>query len=304
MFGFFSNSIESLQKTVAKTTQALVGNVVDTVSEEEEFSEFVLEDMEDLLISADLGVNYAAELVDKLRNQTKIKPSVVKNYLKEEFSKTLNSAGSNQLSYKDNELNIYFITGVNGAGKTTLIGKLAYKFKQEGKKVLVAAADTFRAAAEEQLDIWSKRAGAEIVRHDKADPASVVYEAIQKAKSENIDVILVDTAGRLQNKFNLMEELSKIKAVIDKQAPQALRECILVLDANTGQNGLQQAKVFKESVNLTSVALTKLDGSAKGAIIIAIAKELSLPVKLIGVGEQMTDLKEFNSNDFIEALFD
>ena len=288
MFGFFSNSIESLKKTVAKTTQALVGNVVDTVSEEEEFSEFVLEDMEDLLISADLGVNYAAELVDKLRNQTKIKPSVVKNYLKEEFSKTLNSAGSNQLSYKDNELNIYFITGVNGAGK----------------KVLVAAADTFRAAAEEQLDIWSKRAGAEIVRHDKADPASVVYEAIQKAKSENIDVILVDTAGRLQNKFNLMEELSKIKAVIDKQAPQALRECILVLDANTGQNGLQQAKVFKESVNLTSVALTKLDGSAKGAIIIAIAKELSLPVKLIGVGEQMTDLKEFNSNDFIEALFD
>ena len=304
MFGFFSNSIESLKKTVAKTTQALVGNVVDTVSEEEEFSEFVLEDMEDLLISADLGVNYAAELVDKLRNQTKIKPSVVKNYLKEEFSKTLNSAGSNQLSYKDNELNIYFITGVNGAGKTTLIGKLAYKFRQEGKKVLVAAADTFRAAAEEQLDIWSKRAGAEIVRHDKADPASVVYEAIQKAKSENIDVILVDTAGRLQNKFNLMEELSKIKAVIDKQAPQALRECILVLDANTGQNGLQQAKVFKESVNLTSVALTKLDGSAKGAIIIAIAKELSLPVKLIGVGEQMTDLKEFNSNDFIEALFD
>lgn len=304
MFGFFSNSIESLKKTVAKTTQALVGNVVDTVSEEEEFSEFILEDMEDLLISADLGVNYAAELVDKLRNQTKIKPSVVKNYLKEEFSKTLNSAGSNQLSYKDNELNIYFITGVNGAGKTTLIGKLAYKFKQEGKKVLVAAADTFRAAAEEQLDIWSKRAGAEIVRHDKADPASVVYEAIQKAKSENIDVILVDTAGRLQNKFNLMEELSKIKAVIDKQAPQALRECILVLDANTGQNGLQQAKVFKESVNLTSVALTKLDGSAKGAIIIAIAKELSLPVKLIGVGEQMTDLKEFNSNDFIEALFD
>lgn len=304
MFGFFSNSIESLKKTVAKTTQALVGNVVDTVSEEEEFSEFVLEDMEDLLISADLGVNYAAELVDKLRNQTKIKPSVVKNYLKEEFSKTLNSAGSNQLSYKDNELNIYFITGVNGAGKTTLIGKLAYKFKQEGKKVLVAAADTFRAAAEEQLDIWSKRAGAEIVRHDKADPASVVYEAIQKAKSENIDVILVDTAGRLQNKFNLMEELSKIKAVIDKQAPQALRECILVLDANTGQNGLQQAKVFKESVNLTSVALTKLDGSAKGAIIIAIAKELSLPVKLIGVGEQVTDLKEFNSNDFIEALFD
>ena len=303
MFGFFSEKFNNLKETVAKTTQALVGNVVETVAEEEEFSEFVLDDMEDMLISADLGVNYAAELVDKLRNQDKIKPSVVKDYLKEEFTKTLNSAGDNVLSYKDNELNIYFITGVNGAGKTTLIGKLAYKFKEEGKRVLVAAADTFRAAAEEQLDIWSKRAGAEIVRRDGADPASVVYEAIQKAKNENFDVILVDTAGRLQNKYNLMEELSKIKGVIDKQAPDSLRECILVLDANTGQNGLQQAKVFKESVNLTSVALTKLDGSAKGAIILAIAKELSLPVKLIGVGEKMTDLKPFNSSDFIDALF-
>lgn len=303
MFGFFSEKFNNLKETVAKTTQALVGNVVETVAEEEEFSEFVLDDMEDMLISADLGVNYAAELVDKLRNQDKIKPSVVKDYLKEEFSKTLNSAGDNVLSYKDNELNIYFITGVNGAGKTTLIGKLAYKFKEEGKRVLVAAADTFRAAAEEQLDIWSKRAGADIVRRDGADPASVVYEAIQKAKNENFDVILVDTAGRLQNKYNLMEELSKIKGVIDKQAPDSLRECVLVLDANTGQNGLQQAKVFKESVNLTSVALTKLDGSAKGAIILAIAKELSLPVKLIGVGEKMTDLKPFNSSDFIDALF-
>ena len=303
MFGFFKNSFDNLKETVAKTTQALVGNVVETVAEEEEFSEFVLDDMEDTLISADLGVNYAAELVDKLRNQDRIKPSVVKNYLKEEFTRTLTSAGSNELSYKENELNIYFITGVNGAGKTTLIGKLAYKFREEGKRVLVAAADTFRAAAEEQLDIWSKRAGADIVRRDKADPASVVYEAIQKARNENYDVILVDTAGRLQNKYNLMEELSKIKGVIDKQAPDSLRECILVLDANTGQNGLQQAKVFKESVNLTSVALTKLDGSAKGAIILAIAKEMSLPVKLIGVGEKMTDLKQFNSSDFIEALF-
>lgn len=304
MFGFFSDRIEALKKTVSKTTQALVGNVVESVSEEAEFSDFVLDDMEDLLISADLGVRYSSELVDKLRNQTKIKPSVVKEYLKEEFTKTLNSAGSNELNYKSGELNIYFITGVNGAGKTTLIGKLAYKFKEEGKKVLIAAADTFRAAAEEQLDIWSKRAGADIVRRDKADPASVVYESIQKAKNDNYDVILVDTAGRLQNKYNLMEELSKIKSVIDKQAPESLRECILVLDANTGQNGLQQAKVFKDSVNLTSVALTKLDGSAKGAIIISIAKELGIPVKLIGVGEQMTDLKDFKSSEFIEALFD
>ncbi len=303
MFSFFSNSIENLKKTVSKTAQALIGNVVDTVSEEEEFSEFVLDDMEDLLISADLGVTYAAELVDKLRSQDKIKPSQVKNYLREQFTQVLNDAGSNKLNFSENSLNIYFIAGVNGVGKTTLIGKLAYKFKQEGKKVLVAAADTFRAAAEEQLDIWSKRAGADIVRRDKADPASVVFEAIQKARNENYDVILVDTAGRLQNKYNLMEELSKIKSVIDKNAPESLRECILVLDANTGQNGLQQAKVFKDAVALTSVALTKLDGSAKGAIVLAIAKEMNLPVKLIGVGEKMEDLKEFNSSDFIEALF-
>lgn len=303
MFKFFSEGFNNLKKAVSNTAQALVGNVVESVEQEEEFSEFVLDDMEDMLISADLGVNYAAELVDNLRDQNKIKPSDVKNYLKSEFLKTLEAAGSNNLNYTENALNIYFITGVNGVGKTTLIGKLAYKFKNEGKRVLIAAGDTFRAAAEEQLDIWSKRAGADIVRRDKADPASVVYEAIQKAKNENYDVILVDTAGRLQNKFNLMEELSKIKSVIDKNAPESLRECMLVLDANTGQNGLQQAKVFTEAVNLTSVALTKLDGSAKGAIVLAVAKELKLPVKLIGVGEKMEDLKDFNSEEFIEALF-
>ena len=303
MFGFFKDKFNNLKETVSNTAKVLVGNVVKSVENEEEFSEFVLDDMEDTLISADLGVGYASELVDKLRNQTKIKPSEVKKYLKDEFLKVLQDAGDNNLNYKENELNIYFITGVNGAGKTTLIGKLAYKFKQQGKKVLIAAGDTFRAAAEEQLDIWSKRAGASIVRRDKADPASVVYEAIEKAKGENYDVILVDTAGRLQNKFNLMEELKKIKSVIDKKAPEALRECILVLDANTGQNGLQQAKVFTEAVNITSVALTKLDGSAKGAIILAVAKELKLPVKLVGVGEKMEDLKEFNPDEFIEALF-
>ena len=303
MFKFFSDKFNNLKQTVSNTAQALVGNIVQTIGDEEEFSEFVLDDMEDLLISADLGVNYASELVDKLRNQDKIKPSEVREYLKNEFLKTLKEAGTNDLSYKDGELNIYFITGVNGAGKTTLIGKLAYKFKQEGKKVLIAAGDTFRAAAEEQLDIWSKRAGADIIRRDKADPASVVYESIQKAKDENYDVILVDTAGRLQNKFNLMEELAKIKSVIDKNAPENLRETMLVLDANTGQNGLQQAKVFRDSVNLTSVALTKLDGSAKGAIVLAVAKEFKLPVKLIGVGEKMEDLKNFDSTEFIDALF-
>ena len=299
MFNFF----DKLKTTVTKTAQSLVGNVVDAVSEEAEFSEFVLDDMEDLLISADLGVSYASELTDKLRKQTKIKPSQVKEFLQNEFLSILESAGSANLNY-ENGLNIYFITGVNGAGKTTLIGKMAYKFKQQGKKVLIAAGDTFRAAAEEQVDIWSKRSGADIVRRDKADPASVVYEAFQKAKNENYDVVLVDTAGRLQNKFNLMEELSKIKTVIDKNAPEALRESILVLDANTGQNGLQQAKIFKECVNLTAVALTKLDGSAKGAIVLAIAKELGLPVKLAGVGEKIEDLQNFDSTNFIKALFE
>lgn len=305
MFGFFKDKFDNLKQAVSNTAQSLVGNVLSNVDEaEEEYSEFALEDIEDTLIGADLGVSYAAELVDNLRAKKNAKPSELKNYLKEEFKKTLADAGSTNLNYNENELNIYFIAGVNGAGKTTLIAKMAYRFKQDGRKVLIAAGDTFRAAAEEQLNIWSERAGADIVRRDKADPASVVYEAIQKAKNENYDVILVDTAGRLQNKFNLMEELKKIKTVIDKQAPDALRESILVIDANTGQNGLQQAKVFSDSVNLTSVALTKLDGSAKGAIIIAIAKEMQLPVKLVGVGEKMEDLKAFDTEDFINALFE
>lgn len=300
---FFSLTFESLKKTIENTSQSLVSNVIKQVEQEEEFDEFILDDMEELLIKADLGVNTASSIVDKLRKQNSMKPSQVKEYLQNEFSDILAAAGSNTLNYKENELNLYFIVGVNGAGKTTLIGKLANRFKQQGKKVLVAAGDTFRAAAEEQLDIWSKRAGADIVRNDGADPASVVFDAIKKAKNENYDVILVDTAGRLQNKFNLMQELSKIKTVIDKNAPDSLRESILVLDANTGQNGLSQAKVFTECVNLSSVALTKLDGSAKGGIIIAIAKEMNLPVKLIGVGEKMEDLKDFNAQDFVRALF-
>lgn len=305
MFGFIKEKFDNLRNAVSNTAQNLVDNVLSNVdTTDEQYSEFALEDIEDTLISADLGVNYAAELVDNLRAKKTAKPSELKDYLKEEFKKTLSDAGSTELNYKDGELNIYFIAGVNGAGKTTLIAKMAHRFKQEGKKVLIAAGDTFRAAAEEQLNIWSERAGADIVRRDKADPASVVYEAIQKAKVENYDVILVDTAGRLQNKFNLMEELKKIKTVIDKQAPNALRESILVIDANTGQNGLQQAKIFAQAVNLTSVALTKLDGSAKGAIIIAIAKEMNLPVKLVGVGEKMEDLKAFVPEDFINALFE
>lgn len=301
---FFGLSFENLKKTISNTTQTLVQSVVQSVENEEEFDDFILDDMEELLIKADLGVNVASEIVDKLRKQNRIKPSQVKAFLKEEFESILLSAEPEPLKYVENHLNIYFITGVNGAGKTTLIGKLSNRFRLQCKKVLVAAGDTFRAAAEEQLNIWSERAGADIYRKDGIDAAAVVYDAILKAQSEKYDVLLIDTAGRLQNKKNLMEELQKVKSVIDKLASESLKESILVLDANTGQNGLSQAKLFAEVADLSSVALTKLDGSAKGGIIIAIAKDLGLPVKLVGVGEKMTDLKDFNQREFIDALFE
>ena len=310
MFNFFkkdkknivSEGFEALKNALSKTSKALIENVVEIASSSEEIDEFTLEDIEATLIKADLGVDLSVEIVEKIKSKN-LKSSDLKDFLRKEFEEILASAGSNELNYKENSLNIYFIAGVNGAGKTTLIGKLAKRFKDLGKKVLLAAGDTFRAAAEEQLDIWSKRADVEIIRRDKADSASVVYEAIERAKKENFDIIIIDTAGRLQNKFNLIEELKKIKNVIDKNAPDSLSECMLVLDANLGQNGLSQAKVFKEALNLTSVAITKLDGSAKGGIIIAIAKEFALPAKLVGIGEKIEDLKNFDRTEFIEAIF-
>ncbi len=297
---FFSN----FKNIISNTTQNLVSNVLNFVENKEEFDDFILDDMEELLIKADLGVNITSRLIDNLRKNNIIKPAEVKSYLYDEFSKILQKTKTNKLIFNQGELNIYLVVGVNGAGKTTLIGKLANRFKEEGKKVLIAAADTFRAAAEEQLDVWAKRACVDILRKDGIDPAAVVFESIEKAKNENYDVLIIDTAGRLQNKFNLMEELSKIKSVIDKKASEYLSESILVLDANTGQNGLNQADVFFKVANLTSVALTKLDGSAKGAIIFAIADQYSLPVKLIGVGEKISDLEDFNPEEFISALFD
>ena len=297
------NDEDNLRETIEKTGQNLVGNFLNLFSHAEKIDEDTLDEMEETLIKADLGVETSAYIIDNLREQ---KNSITKDnlheFLKTQFMDILNQTSSSTLNLKDG-LNIFLITGVNGAGKTTLIGKLAFNFKNIGKRVLIAAGDTFRAAAEEQLDIWSKRAGADIVRNDGADPASVVFDAIRKAKNENYDVLLIDTAGRLQNKFNLMEELRKIKRVIDKEAEGFLSESMLVIDATTGQNALKQAEVFSEAVDLTSVALTKLDGTSKGAIVVAIAKEMKLPVKLVGVGEKMEDLREFSPQEFIEALF-
>ena len=297
--GFFS----TLKDALSKTSKSLVSDIVSFANEKEEFDDFTLDDMEEMLIKADLGVNVSSYLIDNLRKQNVIKPSQIKSYLKDEFSKILNNAGDNKLRYDINELNIYLITGVNGVGKTTLIAKLANKFKKEGKKVLLAAGDTFRAAAVEQLQIWANRINVDIVFKHNADPSSVVYEAISKAKNENYDVLIIDTAGRLQNKYNLMEELNKIKNVIIKNASNSLKESLLVLDATMGQNGINQAATFFEIANLTGIALTKLDGSSKGAIIISIAKDYKLPVKLIGVGEKVEDLKDFDKDEFIKSLF-
>lgn len=279
-------------------------NIISFAQEKEEIDDDLLDEMEERLIRADLGVDTTVQIIEKIRdNRNKIKPSQLADYFKNEFKEIIKLAGSNRLNLKPTQLNIILITGVNGSGKTTLIGKLAYKFRQQGKKVLVAAGDTFRAAAEDQLEVWTKRAGADILRQDGADPAAVVYNAIQKAMADNYDILLVDTAGRLHNRFNLMEELRKIKKVIDREAPATLSESLLVIDATVGQNGLKQAEVFKEAVNLTGVGLTKLDGTAKGGIVMAIAKELGIPIKLVGVGEKMQDLKDFNADEYVEALF-
>ena len=253
MFNFFgkkdsekksiSDGFEALKNALSKTSKTLIDNVLDVTRGSGEIDEFTLDDIETMLIKADLGVDLSVELVEKIKSK-KLKSSELKSFLKQEFEAILDSAGSSELIYNENQLNIYFVAGVNGAGKTTLIGKLAKKFKDSGKKVLLAAGDTFRAAAEEQLEIWAKRAGVEIVRRDKADSASVVYEAIEIAKNENYDIIIVDTAGRLQNKFNLIEELKKIKNVIDKNAPSYHKEINFVNYSKNGQKWHYKTKNF------------------------------------------------------------
>lgn len=266
-----------------------------------------LEELEEKLIKADLGVQTAETMVEHLRKEARKKnwrSEDVEQFLKEEFSTILRSSKNSKLQYQPNKLNLYLVVGVNGTGKTTSIGKLCHRFKSEGKKVLVAAADTFRAAAETQLEIWAGRTGVDICRlPDGADPGAVVFEALNKAKVENYDVVVIDTAGRLHNKTNLMLELKKIRGVIEKHGIGLPLESLLVLDASTGQNGMKQAQVFTEVCPLTGVILTKLDGTAKGGIVFAIASELKIPVKLIGLGEKMDDLRDFEPELFVEALF-
>ena len=267
----------------------------------------LLEDLEDTLISADVGMDTTMKLIDNLREtiiQNKINdPNQVLPLLKEEVKKLMDPDIDTSLS-QESPL-IILVIGVNGVGKTTTIGKLSSRLKSDGKKVLIAAADTFRAAAIDQLKTWGTRSGVDVIAHSEgADPAAVIFDAIAAAKSRNTDVLICDTAGRLHNKANLMKELEKINKVIGREYPEAARETILVLDATTGQNAISQAKTFKETCDPTGIALTKLDGTAKGGVVIALQSELKLPIKLVGVGEQIEDLQDFNMDNFINAIFD
>lgn len=299
--------LNKLKAALGLTGQSLINKVVALGRQSEApLDEATLDEMEETLIQADVGLDLAVDMVDRIRENPDIQtPEKLKTFLRDEFSKVLAfEPGANQLRYAPGQLNIYLVVGVNGSGKTTLIGKLANRFVKQGKKVILAAGDTFRAAAEDQLEIWAERSGAQLVRKDNADAAAVIFDSIDRAIEEQADILIVDTAGRLQNKFNLMEELKKVKQIIDRKAPEAHSfESLLVLDATTGQNALKQAEVFMEAVQLTGVALTKLDGSAKGGIILNIAKNYKLPVKLVGVGETIDDIRDFDPHDFIDGLF-
>ena len=270
-----------------------------------EADEAFFEELEETMILADLGMDTALDAVEKLR--TRVRKEKLRD--QEEVREALREVLMEEMSVGDTALDlstspsIVLFIGVNGVGKTTSIGKLAHRLKSQGKRVLLCAADTFRAAAADQLQIWAERAGCELIRqHEGADPGAVLFDALQAAKARNVDVVLCDTAGRLHNKANLMAELSKLSKIIDRECPGAARETLLVLDATTGQNGLIQAKQFKEAAGLTGIVLTKLDGTAKGGIVVAIAKELGVHVKLVGVGEGLDDLKPFDAREYVEAI--
>ena len=298
--GFF----DKIKQGLAKTKKAMA-NTLDAIFIGGEIDDDFYEELTDCLILADLGVNTANKAVERLRQAAREK----RMQTTEEAREYLKMILAEMLYIDDTALqlrtkpSVVLVIGVNGVGKTTTIGKIATRMVKEGKKVLLVAGDTFRAAAADQLEIWAERSGAAIVRqHEGADPASVVFDGIQSAKAKGVDVILIDTAGRLHNKQNLMNELNKISRIVDRELPGCSRETLLVLDGTTGQNGLIQAKTFKEIAGVTSIALTKLDGTAKGGIVIAVADELQIPVKFIGVGEKAEDLMPFEGVPFVEAL--
>lgn len=279
----------------------------DVILSRPSIDEELLEDLEEVLITSDIGMETTMHIIEQLRSDIKSnylrEPEQVKDQLKKIIADLMDKGDRHKLC-QESPLIILMI-GINGGGKTTSIGKLAHKCKEEGKTVMLAAADTFRAAASEQLEIWGNRVGVNVVRHQEgADPSAVIFDAIQSAKAKNIDVLICDTAGRLQNKKNLMDELSKMDKVIGREFPEAARENLLVLDATTGKNAVSQAKEFNESADISGIVLTKLDGTAKGGIVITIADELDMAVKFIGVGEGIADLKEFDPTEFAGGIFD
>ena len=299
--GFFSKIAEGLKKT----KDSLMGKIDQVLTSFGKVDEELFEELEETLIMADVGTVTATRICEELRKRVKAGAvtdvNEVRSLLKEIIAEML--SGDSELNLSTQPA-IILVIGVNGVGKTTTIGKMANNLRQDGKKVLLAAADTFRAAAIEQLEIWADRAQVDLIKHGEgSDPAAVVFDAVNAGKARGADVIICDTAGRLHNKKNLMNELAKISRVIDKEAPGCARETLLVLDATTGQNALNQAKLFKEAAGLAGIILTKLDGTARGGVVIGIKEELNIPIKYIGVGEQIDDLRPFNSKEFVDALF-
>lgn len=300
--GFF----EKLKAGLKKTKDSMMGKIESLLNSFTKIDEDLFEELEETLIMSDIGVNTSVKICDELRERVKSNgvtdPSEIKNMLKEVISDMLGEETPLDLSTTPS---VILVIGVNGVGKTTTIGKLAYQLHNEGKRVIVAAADTFRAAAIDQLEVWTNRAGVDIIKHNEgSDPAAVVFDALNAAKSRKADVVICDTAGRLHNKKNLMDELRKISRIVHQQAEGCSIEVLLALDATTGQNAVNQAKQFNEVADITGIILTKLDGTAKGGIIISIADDLKVPVKLVTVGEKIEDIQPFDTKDFVEALFE
>src|SRR5690348_1151194 len=304
---------ESLDQGLQKTKSGFFDKITKAIAGKNTVDEEVLDDLENALVSADVGVNTTVKIIDgieaRVAKDKYINTTELNRILKEEIQSVL--VAPDDVSYKSFELpeghkpHVILIVGVNGAGKTTTIGKLAHNFTLAEKKVLLGAADTFRAAAVDQLEIWSKRTNIAIVKHNMgADPSAVAYDAVQSAIAKNMDVVLIDTAGRLHNKIHLMDELSKIKRSVNKALPGAPHEVLLVLDGSTGQNALEQAKQFTAATDVTAIAITKLDGTAKGGVVLAIADQFKIPVKFIGVGEKATDLLVFDKKEFVDSLFE